>query len=182
MKKINFKEVAFLLRQSQYLESVNLAKHIKKHCKTKGARAATKILYFALLDQALNKPNGIDDANWIVKPKSFALPDAIKEWIIKIKLDGLFEYFQKSTYKDSLQSLRKAGLIFVDNRNSIHIKYPINNNMLSPKFAFISILSQKKKLKEKCSNEEKDLDKDSEKEYNTETENVIGSGIDWSSM
>lgn len=182
MKKINFKEVAFLLRQSQYLESVNLAKHIKKHCKTKGARAATKILYFTLLDQSLNKPNGEDDANWIVKPKSFALADATKDWIIEIGLEGLFEYFQKSTYRDALQSLKKSGLIFVDQRNSIHIKYPIDNNMLSPKFAFISILSQKKKAKEKCSNKEKELDKDGEKEYNTETENVIGSEIDWSSM
>lgn len=183
MKKINFKEVSFLLRQSQYLKDVNLAAHIKKHSKTKGAAVATRILYFALLDQSLNKQDGNDDANWIIKPKSFALADATQDWMIEIGLEGLFEYFQKSTYKDALQSLKKSGLIFVDKRNSIHIKYPINNNMLSPKFAFISILSQKKKAKgEKLPDSELDIDKDSEKEYNAESENVIGSGIKWDEM
>lgn len=182
MKKINFKEVAFLLRQSQNIESVNLISHLKKHSKTKGITCAAQLLYFSLLDKSLNMPDGNNDANWIIKPKSFAVPNLVMEWMVEIDLGYLLELFSKSTYKEGLAALHKSGLIFVDQRNSIHIKYPIHGNMLSPKFAFISILSQKKKAKEKKPNNELELDKDSEKEYNTETENVIGSGIDWSSM
>lgn len=186
MKKINFKEVAFLLRQSQNIESVNLIGHLKKHSKTKGIICAAQLLYFSLLDKSLNMPDGNNDANWIIKPKSFALPNAIRDWMVEIELEYLLEYFAKSTYKDGLIVLKKSGLIFVDQRNSIHIKFPVSGKMLSPKFAFISILSQKKRAKEEHSNEEKVLDKEESIVYNTETEteseSVIGSSINWDEM
>lgn len=174
---MNFKEIAFLLRGSQYDKNVRLINYFKKYSKGVGTVAATKDLYFSMLDKSLDKASGNGDANWIEKPnRGIATPNFIKEWILHIGFEGLLEYFSKSTLRDAFGCLYKSELIYMDNFNRVYMKYPVNNKMLSPKFAAVAILSAKKKSKnilnesesEKTEKEDvkKNVDKKENKEYN----------------
>lgn len=153
--KNNFKEINHILRTHQNEKFVNIISFFKNKNKGLGTILATKDLYFSLLDKVLNKKDGDGDAFWLPKPKNgLSRPESIYSWLSVIDLVYLTQYSSKTTLKNAFSCLYKSGLIYIDEYNRIHIKYPVDGKFLSPKFAAIAILSKKKNLDE---NNKKDV-------------------------
>lgn len=158
----NFKEMSHLLRVSQNEDFVNIVDFFRLHAKGVGTILATKDMYFSLLDKLLSKKNGTGDAYWIIKPKGMSKGILIYKWLEDIGLGYLIQYSSKTTLRNAFNCLYKSGLFTIDEFNRLHIKYPVDGKLLSPKFAATAILAKKKKKKDLDESVEKDVSSDAE--------------------
>lgn len=143
--KNNFKEISHLLRVSQDKEFVKIIDFFKLNNSGVGTILATKDMYFTLLDKLLNKESGKGDAYWVMKPSGTSKGNLIYKWLCDINLDYLVQYSSKTTLRRAFSCLHKSGLLHIDKYNRLHIKYPVDGKLLSPKFAATAILAKKKK-------------------------------------
>lgn len=122
-------KIYFLLKENQYQEKINLIEHFKKNIKGSGTISFANIFYFTLLEESL-KNNNV--SNWLEPPRhGLTGLKSVMDWLKLINCESLLKYASISTIRNVLVSFKKSGLIKIDERNKLFLKYPINNKMLS---------------------------------------------------
>lgn len=181
MKKVHIsKGIAHLIEAFSSDKRCKLNKVITSIDGGVGTKMATKILYMRMLNRATDIAHGSNnDQLWIDYPRSgLSRPNAVKDWMVdnenQCSMDSadLLLYASASTYRNAVKHLIESGLVLVDRRNRMHIKYPHpeTEKMLSLSYAKTAILFTLKNV-----NNDNDDDTEQKAEKNDEIVNEVQS-------